>query len=149
MKVLIDSNVLIAALLESHEFHGSSKAIFERALKSEYELYMSAHGIAESYCQLTAMPHQRITPSVAVTTLTHAMNSLSIMALDADDYAKTLRRAEASSVMGGGFYDLLHVQAAANSGVESIATWNKKHFDRLCKDEAFGVVTPDELSEKN
>lgn len=145
MKILIDSNVLIAALLESHTHHQPSKELIERAFRNEYEVCMSLHCLAETYSQLTRLPTMQVSPQVAISTMTYATDKLETVPLDADDYAKALTRAAHLGVFGGGVYDLLHFEAALKSGADMIATNNLKHFERACSDGSCKARTPKDL----
>ena len=145
MKVLIDSNVLVAALLESHEHHSFSRELLERAFRCEYEPSISNHGLAETYSQLTAHPRQRISPQTAITTMTYATDQMTVIELQTANYKEALGRADRLNVTGGGVYDLLHVEAASKAGADLIATWNVNHFKRLCANESFEPLTPEEI----
>ena len=148
MRVLIDSNVFVAALIESHENHVPSRKLVTELIGGQNEACMSAHGLAETYSQLTSHPRYRISPEIAIATMTYASERMEIVSLDSSDYSSCLKRAQNLNVSGGGIYDLLHVEAAAKAGVSHIATYNLKHFERLCAQEVFEPLIPEDILER-
>ncbi|MBN1998525.1 PIN domain-containing protein [candidate division KSB1 bacterium] len=56
MKILIDSSVIIASMIESHPNHDSALLWIERARKEEFLLFVSAHSLLEVYSVLTKAP---------------------------------------------------------------------------------------------
>jgi hypothetical protein len=67
---------------------------------------------------------------------------LTIIALDSDEYFKSLETSAAVGVVGGGIYDALLGSCALKAKAETIYTWNVKHFKRLGPDIAARVASP-------
>ncbi len=66
MKVLLDSSVLVAALVEVHEAHERALPWLQRAHAGEGETVVAAHTLAEVYAVLTRLPlHPPIGPELA------------------------------------------------------------------------------------
>ena len=67
MKVLMDTSVLVAAVLPSHSKHWSSVQWLDAAKQGAFDLVISSHTIAELFAILTRMPARpRITARTAV-----------------------------------------------------------------------------------
>ena len=56
MKVLLDTNVLIASAFLRHEWNTKSAFIVEQVINQELKGYISAHTIAEFYAVATRYP---------------------------------------------------------------------------------------------
>jgi len=56
MKVLLDTSVLVAAMVESHPAHERSLSWLQRIKKGSDTGLVSAHTIAELYAILTTLP---------------------------------------------------------------------------------------------
>lgn len=66
MKRLLDTSVLVAAMVAAHPAHARSVRFLERALAGRCESCVSTHSLAEIYAVLTRMPTSpRISPDVA------------------------------------------------------------------------------------
>ena len=57
-------------------------------------------------------------------------------------YTETIRAAADLGVMGGAFFDLLHLQAARANGCEAILTFNTAQFRQLAPDLASKIAAP-------
>lgn len=67
MKRLLDTSVLVAAMVESHRAHESALTCLRRVAQGEDEGFVATHTLAELYSVLTTLPVQpRISPSGAV-----------------------------------------------------------------------------------
>lgn len=145
MKVFVDSNVLIAALLEGHAQHSASKELLERAFRHDYEACTSLHALAETYSQMTKLPTLQVSPQVAISTMIYATDKVETVALGPNEYASSLSRAARLGVSGGGIFDLLHFEAALKAGADVIVTRNLKHFEQACLGENCKAMTPEDL----
>ena len=56
MKVLLDTSVLVAAVLEMHEAHGRAFTALDRVQQGRDQGVVSAHSLAEVYAILTRVP---------------------------------------------------------------------------------------------
>ena len=56
MKVFCDTNVLIAASVETHIHHAPAKAILERICSGDDAGFVSAHSLVETFSVLSRMP---------------------------------------------------------------------------------------------
>ena len=55
MKVFLDTNVLVASVIEQHEHHERAYAVLNRVQSGKDEGFVSAHGLAEVYAVLTKL----------------------------------------------------------------------------------------------
>jgi len=140
-KILLDTNVLVAAYVKEHEHHSTSLALWERiGLETTY---ISTHVLAEFFASVTRLPHgMGILPDHALLCLQEALAQLRIISLEEKDYRRALARTVASGGTGGRIYDALHLEAALKAGVSTIYTWNLKHFLPLAADTNLRVLSP-------
>ena len=58
MKVLLDTSVLISAMLPDHVHHALTRPWLERAKDGAFELVVAGHSLAEVYSVLTRLPRK-------------------------------------------------------------------------------------------
>lgn len=133
MKTFCDTNVLIAAFLQSHPHHNTARPVLERIKAGRDEGYVAAHSLAEVYAVLTRLPgSDQVAPGVAWQLISeNVLKNFTIVGLTNKEYAETLERVAADGVEGGKTYDALLLAAAAKSGAERIYTTNVRHFQSL------------------
>src|SRR5580692_11434749 len=113
MKLLFDSSTLVAGLWAGHSKHAGAVQWLAKAKRGEIEASVSAHGIAECYAVLTGLPvAPRLHPSLVQAAIDEALTYISLVGLSESQYRSALAQARDSGVVGGSFYDLLHVLAA-------------------------------------
>lgn len=99
--------------------------------------------MAEVFSSLTRIPaHPRLNSEAALKMIESTRKNLSWVDLKASDYENALSEAVKKSVIGGTFYDLLHIQCARKVAAERIYTWNTKHFLRIAPDLAPLILSP-------
>jgi predicted nucleic acid-binding protein len=59
---------------------------------------------------------------------------LTVIALDGDEYADALAASAALGIVGGSIYDAMLAHCAIKAQVETIYTWNERHY-ALCGPE--------------
>ena len=144
MKIFLDTSVLVAAFYGEHEHHAASFALLVRQKKQSG--FTAAHCLAEVYSVLTGMPGKdRATPDEALLFLENVRERLTLVTLDAVEYAAAVEGAAAAGISGGGIFDALIGKCATKAKAGVICTWNVKHFRRLSVDIAARVKTPGEL----
>jgi len=136
MKVFCDTNVLVAAFLQSHPHHNTARPILERVKAGEDQGFVATHCLAEVYAVLTCLPGgNQVAPMVAWQLISeNILKSFTIVGITPKEYADTLEKAAANGVEGGKTYDALVLAAAAKSGAERIYTTNVRHFQSLADD---------------
>ncbi|MBX7131245.1 MAG: PIN domain-containing protein [Fimbriimonadaceae bacterium] len=127
----VDSSVLVAALMVSHEKHLAALSWLESAASGTLTLIVCQQSIAEVYATLTTMPGaSRVPPPVAWQLIVGLTEMVTVVELKPDDYVDAVSRLATLGVLGGAIYDCLILIAAENSGAEKFVTGNRRHFHR-------------------
>lgn len=141
MKSFFDSNVLVAAVLESHEHHERSFPLFSAAHRSS--AFCGAHNLAEVYATLTRYPGKdRLSAEQGLLALEMIQDRLTIVALDIPEYIAAIHKFATMGIIGAGLYDGLIATCALKVRVDVLYTWNTAHFVRLGEEVARRVRTP-------
>jgi predicted nucleic acid-binding protein len=135
MKVFLDTNVLVASVIEQHEHHQRAYAVLDRVHSGKDEGFVSAHGLAEVYAVLTKLPAPfRHTPEQALLSVEeNIVKYFKITSLTATDYTGIIREAALAGVQGGTIYDAVLVKCAAKAEVEKLFTLNVRHFQSVAR----------------
>ena len=144
MKVLLDTSVLVAAVVEAHPMHSVALPWLQRAKDKVDEGLVAAHSIAELYAVLTTLPlRPRIAPDIAVEVIEcDVLDILDVIPLSGDDYRAVIKRLSEIAVSGGVTYDALIVHAAEKADAERILTLNKADFERIAPHLAGRIASP-------
>jgi predicted nucleic acid-binding protein len=144
MKVLLDTSVLVAALVEPHPEHQRALPWFTKGKSRATELVVSSHSIAELYAVLSTLPvSPRITPGLAWRLIHESVEPrVSVVPLSSSDYLATIKRMSDMGLSGGAVYDALIVKAAQKSGAARIVTFNVNDFKRVWPEGADSIVAP-------
>jgi predicted nucleic acid-binding protein len=144
MKVFFDTSVLIAALIEKHEFHAAAAPWLDRVRGGEMQAAMATHSFAELYATLTRLPYNpRISPSVAWELIKENLQgAVEAISLSSDDYLATLIKSSSLGISGGTIYDALIALAAAKSNADKLLTFNPSHFKRVWPEGADRIQVP-------
>jgi predicted nucleic acid-binding protein len=144
MKALLDTSVLVAALVESHPMHARAHPWLDRAIGGEFDWAVAAHSLAELYHVLTAYPvRPRIPPEIARQLIQENIaKKATVVALTATDYMVVVQRMAAMNLAGGVIYDALILRAAERAGVDRVVTFNVDDFRRLWPDGAAKILAP-------
>jgi predicted nucleic acid-binding protein len=133
MKVLFDTSVLVAALVEAHPAHPKAFRWLVKARKQETEFFVSAHSLLEIFAVLTRMPIQpRITPGLAQRLLRANVESqASIITLTKKDYLEVIGCMAELGLSGAVVYDALIARCAQKKACDHLLTLNEKDFIRV------------------
>jgi len=144
MKVLLDTSVLVAALVESHPMHARAHPWMDRGIGGDFEWVVGAHSLAELYHVLTAYPvRPRIAPGIARQLIhENIVKQASVVALTAADYAAVIHHVAMVNLTGGVIYDALILRAAERADVDRVLTFNVDDFRRLWPDGAAKIAAP-------
>jgi predicted nucleic acid-binding protein len=144
MRVLLDTSVLIAAMVESHPAHGRALPWLQRIHAGDITGLVAAHSLAETYAVLTRLPIQpRITPQLALQIMTHnVLDRCTIIALTSSDYTHVLVNLATRGLVGGVIYDALAVYVGQQAAVDQIVTLNAKDFRRTAPELGDIIVEP-------
>ena len=94
-------------------------------------MVVAAHSALEAFSVLTRMPSPwGVTPDTAHTALAQSFLNAEMVALDVEGYRALIDNAPISSIGGGQLYDALIVACAVQASVDTIVTFNLRHFRR-------------------
>jgi predicted nucleic acid-binding protein len=144
VRVLFDTSVLLAALIQPHPNHDIALPWLKRAKDREIEMTVSAHSLAELYAVLSTLPvSPRILPAVALRLIRENIESAaSVIALSASDYWSVLKGLGKIGFSGGIVYDALILRAALKARADQLVTFNVKDFRRLSADTDITITAP-------
>lgn len=144
MKVLFDTSVLIAAIVEAHPMHSHAFPWLKRAKLLEFEMLVASHTLAELYAVLTTLPvSPRIAPDIAKRLINKNIEATAkIISLSSHDYITIIENLADSGLSGGVIYDALIVKAAQKSGADKILTFNIDDFKRVWPEGETHLLVP-------
>jgi len=144
MKILIDTSVIIAALVESHPMHQRAFPWLKKAKEHHFELIIASHTIAELYAVLSTLPIKpRISPAAAWRLVHENIEAIGkIVSLTAAEYSSVIKKIFERGLVGGITYDALIAKVAEKSKVEQLLTLNSDHFKRVWPDGEKIIVSP-------
>jgi predicted nucleic acid-binding protein len=133
VRVLFDTSVLVAALVESHPSHRPAFAWIRRAKAREFTFLVASHTLAELYAVLSTLPvRPRIPPATAWRLVNENVEATAdVIALSAADYSRTLRDLAERGLSGGVIYDALVARAADKAKADRLLTLNPADFLRV------------------
>ena len=142
MKVLLDTSVLVAALVEPHPEHLRALPWFSKGKSTE--LVISSHSIAELYAVLSTLPvSPRISPGLAWRLIRESVEPrVFIVPLSSHDYLATIKHMSDMGLSGGAVYEALIVKAAQKCGADRIVTFNMSDFKRVWPEGADRIFAP-------
>jgi predicted nucleic acid-binding protein len=141
VKAFFDTSVLVPTFLGDHEHHEASLDAFLRFGK--HQACCAAHSLAEVYATLTRMPGKyRVSCEQAMLFLAEIRQRLTLVVLDEEEYYTAIEQASALGVIGGTVYDALLARCALKARVETLYTWNVKHFQQLGLEVIKRIRTP-------
>ena len=145
LRALLDSNVVIAALVEKHEHHALSFGVLRDS--DPGALAVAAHSYAEAYGILTRKSDHAnfgFTAPEAWAALERVRTVTSLVGLTADQTLDAVRDFARSGGVGARLYDKLIGEAALIHAIPAIVTWNSRHMRGLFP--GLRVVTPAEVA---
>lgn len=145
MRVLIDTSVVIAALVRGH-VHGAIAVPFLNAAHGRrFEFVFSGHSLAEVFAVLSSYPiRPPIAPAVAQNLIeANVLKYAHIVTLSVADYREVIENQARQNLPGGLVYDAVIAKAAELGGADYLATFNLAHFRRVWPSRAGQVLTPD------
>lgn len=144
MKILFDTSVLVAAMVEPHPLHPGAFKWLKRARLKEFEMFVASHTMAEIYAVLTTLPvSPRITPATAVRLIHNDIEAVAkIISLSSSDYNSVIKQMAELELSGGVIYDALIVKAAWKTEADRILTFNIDDFRRIWPHGTDRIVSP-------
>jgi predicted nucleic acid-binding protein len=144
MKILFDTSVIIAGMVEPHPSHPVAFPWLKRAKSKEFDLFIASHTLAELYAVLTTLPiRPKITPGVARQLIYNNLEAIArIVSLSASDYRSVIKRMGDLELSGGIIYDALIAKAAQKSRVDRMVTFNPDDFKRVWPEGTAHITVP-------
>ena len=144
MKVLFDTSVIIAALVESHPLHNRAFPWLKQAKEKKIEIIVACHTIAELYAVLSTLPTKpRISPLTARKLITENIEKISkIVSLTPEEYKTVIKQISELGLVGGITYDALIAKVAKKAKVDKLLTLNIEHFNRVWPDGQERIILP-------
>jgi predicted nucleic acid-binding protein len=142
---LLDSNVLIAMLVEAHEHHAPSLALLSE--EGRFQFAVTAHSYAEIYSTLTRRGDHapfRFTPEEAWAALESVRAATSLMGLSPAQAFDAIRTYSLTGGVGVRLYDRLIGEVAIVHDIPRLITWNVRHMRSLFPE--LQVLTPQEFA---
>ena len=138
---MLDTNLLISALVPEHPEHARSLPWLERARSAEVVAAVSVHSLAEFYSVLTG--HLKARPS-AVQQMIKAdiIPYVQLITLNEAEYLALIAYATAADIRGGTLFDVIIGWAAWKADADLIVTLNTRHFHRLFPDRTEQIIGP-------
>jgi predicted nucleic acid-binding protein len=143
MRVLLDTSVLVPALVPALPQHEKAAPHLESAHRGETRLIISSHALAECYSSLTALPvSPTVTPGQARRLIEEniAEAAEEIVRLGGREYLKVLQRMADLGLESGAVYDALHICCAEKASADELRTFNGKDFRRMPPEGATELV---------
>lgn len=144
MKILFDTSVLVAAIVEPHPLHAPAIRWLKRARAKEFDMLIAGHTLAELYAVLTTLPiSPKITPGIAGHLIHSDVETLAKMvSLSPPEYSSVVKRMVDLGLSGGVIYDAIIAKTANKSGVDHVLTFNIDDFTRVWPEGADRLITP-------
>ena len=142
-KILFDTSVIIASLVEAHDDHDSSRPWIE-SIGKKTEGFICNHALCEIYSTLTVLPHKPpLGPQVSRQLIENAvLEKLTPIDLSTKDYRLAVERMASLQMKSGAIYDALHLQAALKKEIPFLLTLNEKDFTRISDPKEITILNP-------
>ena len=144
MRILLDTSVLVAAMVKAHPAHECALHRLKQVTHGADDGFVAAHSVAELYAILTTLPVlPQISPGDALQLIRrNVLNTFEVVCLSDADYAQVIEHLSTSGITGGATYDALILRAAINANVDQVVTLNEKDFCRVYPALAGKIVSP-------
>lgn len=133
IRIIFDTSVLVAAVVEPHPLHSRALPWLTRAKAGEFGFLVASHTLAELYAVLTTLPTSpRISPGTAWRLVYENVEGFAkVVSLSSSDYRSTIKQMAELGLAGGAVYDALIARAAQKSGIDCLLTFNLDDFKRV------------------
>lgn len=144
MKVLLDTSVLVAALVEAHPRHAQAFPWLQRMRSADVQAVIAAHSIAEIFAMLTLLPlRPPIAPSAAWTLVEQSvLPFVETVDLSSSEVREAIQNLSRRGLTGGVTYDALIAETARKAHAECIITLNGGDFRRVVQEDTPVIREP-------
>jgi predicted nucleic acid-binding protein len=141
MKEFLDTSVLVAAFWGGHVHHAPSIKLLASADKKRSAC--GIHTLAEVYAVMTVLPVKpAIPPEQVMLFVEEIRKRLTVVSLEEEEYFEAIGNAAHLGFTSGRVYDALLLRCAVKAKVQTIFTWNLKHFRAIAPELAGRMRTP-------
>ncbi|MCY4374940.1 MAG: PIN domain-containing protein [Spirochaetaceae bacterium] len=128
-RYLCDTSALIAAVSSWHEHHERTRSEIERRERSDEQMVVAGHSLAETYSVLTRLPApHRLRADDAIALIESNWRDTPIVHLTGSEMWSALREAQRRELIGGQMSDALIAIAALKAKATTLITWNVRNF---------------------
>ncbi len=129
----LDTSVIVPALLAWHEHHSAALPVVRDALAAPAPLVLPLPALVEAYAVLTRLPPPwRLRARDAHRLLEDTFRGPArIVGLEGHEAWDLLGGAQGNEIAGGAIYDAHIAQCARKARAARLATFNRRHFERL------------------
>lgn len=133
MRVVFDTSVLVAGIVETHPDNDRAFPWLKRAKEGEFELIVATHTLAELYAVLTTLPvRPRISPGMAWRLIyENATRPAKLISISISDYNECIQSMVDLGLVGGTVYDALLVSVVKKTKADRLLTLNMRDFERV------------------
>jgi len=144
VRILFDTSLLVAAVVEGHSAHAVAFPWLQRVKDKADAGVVAAHSLAELYSILTRLPVRPvISPEMAREVITvNVLDLCEVVALSAADYVTLLTHLAGLKIAGGAVYAALLLHAARKADIDQVVTLNAHDFRRVYPALADKIVSP-------
>ena len=130
---MLDTSVIVAALLQFHDSHSRALPWLNKAESGEIEGMVSSHSLSEVYKILTGMNRRpRFTTHQVIEIIqSRIIPFFEVISLSEIEHIAALERLAHLNIRGGTIYDGIIAHAAVKGGAEQIVTFNESDFRRV------------------
>lgn len=142
---MLDSNVLVALLVDTHQHHPASMEMLERY--PELRFAVAAHSFAEAYSTVTRQSERigfGFPPETAWAAIESFRAGTNLVGLTPPQSFDAIRDYARRGGMGPRVYDRLIGEAAIAHAIPAIVTWNVGHMRDLFP--GLRIATPEEFA---
>jgi predicted nucleic acid-binding protein len=139
----LDTSVIVAGLLSSHEHHAPAAAELAAVLAEPGDIILPLQALVEAYSVLTRLPSPyRLSAKDALSVLEGSLRQRTlVVGLDGEEAWELIKSFIQRQIAGATSYDGLIAACARKGGARRILTFNRAHFERLV-DEDLEIVVP-------
>jgi len=149
MRLLFDTSVLVAALVETHPAYAAAHPWLVNVLQGSDTGVICSHSLAELYANLTRLPlrPRHLTPLEVQRLLDkNIYRAFEIVPLSSEDYRKAIHQVAAQNLVSGIIYDALIVYAGLKANADRILTLNPRHLRLIYPALADRILDPTEAN---
>ncbi|MEX0660157.1 MAG: PIN domain-containing protein [Balneolaceae bacterium] len=144
MKVLFDTNAVIALIISVHPHHSAINRTYKKLKSQKAELYIANHTIAELYRNLTRGQHYLSYSPKQAKEIIHAtvLTEFELTKLNNSHYVEVIDWVSSLNLSGAIVYDALISKAASLIKATYLVTFNAKDFQRVFPENGADLIIP-------